>query len=159
MKPGPELDALIAEKVMGWMWCRINTEAYPASFVVQEPYRGRRFLVAREHVTDDSTSGYARATGAEPVVPTEAHVVPHYSTDIKEAWRVVRRIADSGTNTKRDFVLHFHPANEVDEEEGWQAEFVESCNDAMGSGCAEGDTAPHAICLAALRAMNVEVAE
>lgn len=100
MKPGKELDALIAEKVTGWK---------PSG------------LLGKDHK-------YAVKEFYEP---------PHYSTDIAAAWEVVDKIAPLD-----DFRLAFRNGE-------WFAEFSSMINQFAQAG-----TAPHAICLAALKAVS-----
>jgi hypothetical protein len=112
MKPGRELDALIAEKVMG--------------LSVIEPLR----LYYRH-----------------PTMVTNE--IPDYSTDIAAAWQVVEKIKAQikpGRKERRDFTVMF-----VDGEwlVGWSLEFGGGME-----GMSAAATAPHAICLAALKAIN-----
>ena len=105
MKAGRELDALIAEKVMGF----------------------------RKH----HAHGYLRnAPGEEP----------HYSTNIADAWEVVERLVSTpGPNGDHHSVQVDYSGDAVvviDENEDWQVSAI-------------ADTAPLAICLAALKAKGV----
>jgi len=103
MKPGRELDALIAERVMG----------------------GRKI--------DD------------PGKPFGLGGAPHYSTDIAAAWEVVERLCELWPETT---ISHDKPINE------W---FVSSEPEIGPTTVgASGDTAPHAIALAALKAVGNE---
>lgn len=68
-------------------------------------------------------------------------MLPHYSTDIKAAWEVVEKLGygwniDKGNDTEHEFVVYF--------------------SNPEGQWKAVGDTAPHAICLAALKAIEVK---
>ena len=105
MKPGPELDALVAEKVMGLGndWCL--------------------------HV------------GVHP--PCGSPCPIDYSTDIAAAWQVVEKIGNAS--------LVNHASGGA-----WHVEF-----ELKGGSLPydTGDTAPHAICLAALKAVGVELAQ
>lgn len=74
MKPGRELDALVAEKVMGWN--RLGRDG-PSLFGTPPRHR-----------TTDDLSG----TG------TGQWHVPRYSTDIAAAWEVVERLDMLGSD-------------------------------------------------------------
>jgi hypothetical protein len=108
-KPGRELDALVAEKVMGWSDCRFKD--------------GR--------VVD--------GLGRDQYNKT-AQSIPHYSTDIAAAWLVVDGLMAQGLS----FLLG-------KESVVWRARFYKG----DGGVTMPGDTAPHAICLAALKACGM----
>ena len=110
MKPGPEMDALIAEKVMGWYKDRSDKGMW--------------------RTNKGSLIGYLNS------------FTP--STEIAPAWQVVEKM---GMVTIED------GGKSVGQKE-WSVGFVlqGSCgNWVHGSG----DTAPHAICLAALKAKGI----
>lgn len=126
MKPGRELDALIAEKVMGWI-----------------PYEPERaFAYPGWHTPDGEFLNIAR--------------LPPYSTDITAAWEVVDKLK-----------LAVVP---IDETKWWAGKMGDHGHDedpltsdtwveqAMRDGKHGriADTAPHAICLAALKVMGAE---
>jgi hypothetical protein len=74
---------------------------------------------------------------------------PHYSEDIKEAWAVFEKLGGGGICDKAvrriDSQVHAEYRCIIDEQDGrWEA---------------NAHTAPLAICLAALKAMGVEVPE
>ena len=97
MKAGRELDALIAEKVMGWS--KEQVETWPVS-------------------------------------------VPHYSSRIQDAWLVVAKFPQVAIYGPHDlWLVRFSDREGV------------SINDIDDPG--RGDTAPLAICLAALKAGEV----
>ena len=104
MNAGRELDALVAEKVMGWTNVRFICHG----------------LSLRGEVDGE---------------PSEK--VPFYSVDIDAAWDVVEKIGTSFT---------------LERYNRWYVEFGDRYS-------AAADTAPHAICLAALKAVGVEVPE
>lgn len=114
---GRELDALIAEKVMGW---KLDYE-------------------------------FADSIGA-PTVPAlrdqydEWGMLPEFSTDISAAWQVVKRLADSGFNVTISRVLDWRDKYECYlVKENWRDD---------ERICKGADTAPLAICLAALKAVE-----
>lgn len=109
MKPGRELDALVAEKVMGY------------------PGDGNVWYVTGDYANPDS--------------------IPEYSTDIAAAWEVVEKMKHSSWSFS------------IRSSDDCEAEF--SLNDgkflqnADTVGMGRGDTAPYAICLAALKAVGI----
>lgn len=102
MKPSRELDALIAEKVMGW---------------------------------DAFDVGCAN--------------IPHYSTDITAAWDVVERFA-------QERKLHFTLSKTTIGVWRCTLDPEEDRDFSMGF-MADAPTAPHAITLAALKAVGIEL--
>lgn len=113
MNPGRDLDALVAERVMGFL----------------PPGPGMWWT--------HPDNPLARYGG-----PRE------YSTDIAAAWQVVERLHGVGDLLSLDYGK-FHL--DLWDDLHWQARF----RDSEVHACAR--TAPHAICLAALRAVGVEV--
>lgn len=121
MEPGRELDRLVAEKVMGWVW-KEQIGALPGC-------AKSKWLFNPDGKIQD---------------------VPYYSTDIADAWLVVEHLSkdrhwfDIGRTVRgsiedvRARVTHWQ----------WTA-----CVDQYIY--AHADTAPHAICLSALRAIGV----
>ena len=107
MKPGRELDALVAEKVMG---CRVQK----------------------------TTLGLCELGTGEERVYRDARI-PHYSTDIASVWGVVEKFAPEAMVLNRYPTGNF--AVRFDHNGHWWSDVC--------------DTAPHAICLAALKAVGV----
>lgn len=130
MKPGPKLDALVAEKVMG-------LEPWPE----QDPRWECTAFKAR----------IARIVlgcqEAKPCLP------PEYSTDIKAAWSVVEHFAAKKPSLHIELehysegwtasFLSFDPNEEF---AAWRS--ISRC---------DGETAMHAICRAALAVVSVAV--
>lgn len=113
MKPGRELDALVAEKVMGW---RVG-ERFDGDWYLMEPASG--------------------GMGGNPV-PMR---LEHYSTDIAAAWQLVEKV---GTGW-----LYLTLTQDSDRtSDYWRAAFHRRTD---APDAVNGDTAPHAICLAALK--------
>lgn len=112
MKAGRELDALVAEKVMGWD------------------------LVPTRHLV---RLRYFRQPGTDSRAARERCYLPRYSEDIAAAWGVVEKL--SGYERKLEECS-----------EGWCFTF-EAGEEFWG----QADTAPLAICLAALKAVGVDV--
>jgi len=81
-----ELDAEVAQKVMGWVWWVHAGE--------RSMHPGQRFLAL------DDGSGWVTSTisrpakGDEPIHGNDS--VPHYSTDISAAWEVVEHLRKDG---------------------------------------------------------------
>lgn len=113
MTPGRELDALIAEKVLGYK--RLE-DAPDGSERWRYPNEGKY-------------SG-----------------IPSFSTSIEAAWEVVEKLRERG------FAFHFTQLAE----DGWGANagFVDHADDRNIGVTRSLDSAPHAICLAALKAIS-----
>lgn len=79
MKPGRELDALIAEKVMGW--------------------------TRLEHSAPDALV----PAGADPSQRINLTFVPRYSTDISSAWEVVEKLGAEGFSLHLKAHRHENP--------------------------------------------------
>jgi hypothetical protein len=110
LNPGRELDALVAEKVMG-----------------------RRFT---RHL-------------CEPGTPPHEWVdsdVPEYSTDIAAAWGVVEKLREHFAGVEVMALTKTNANPNYFEAKLWANTWVHSF--------AEAPTAPHAICLAALKAVG-----
>lgn len=119
MKPGRELDALVAEKV--WPECSVAMAAIGEN--------------------DEDVLSVWKLNGERNWLP-----LPHYSTSIADAWLVVEKFPDALGYFAID---HTHGSGKVGI---WlnPQDFGEFPPDVMG------ETAPHAICLAALKAVGVE---
>lgn len=128
MKPGRELDALIAEKVFGWSWSKEKHRvADPEGWSV------RNLLIPPN--CDWILSTYDLEPGMNSVnIP-----VPSYSTDIAAAWKVVEKLRE------KDMDLQLHSFRTC-----VRAYF----DDLEWSEYEEANTAAHAICLAVLKAVE-----
>jgi len=122
MKPGRELDALVAEKVMGWKDCKVHPDP--------------KFAAAGLCGLKPNRLPNPIEWGIAPV--------PHHSTDIKAAWEVVEKLKGKELS---HLTLTYWPVPDE-----W------SCEDAQNEDNpkigAVAKTAPHAICLAALKAVG-----
>lgn len=120
LEPGRELDALVAEKVMGLENVKfqpLRTKKIPG---------GNNFLIINEDL-------YYGCGELEKQVPT-------YSTDIISAWEIVEKLK------------HLEPElTWSDEHQCWHMTLWKGANQGMMPG---SKTAPHAICLAALKAVG-----
>lgn len=120
MPAGREMNALIAEKAMGWT-------------VFYGEYKGYELF------DDEVAQGYPPKEEADGV-PFE---IPYYSTDIARAWEVVEKMKN-----------YLFVCGRTDDGI-WEAYFF-PVNSGIGKlSEAHGDTAPSAICRAALKAMGV----
>lgn len=120
LEAGPELDALVAEKVMGWKWERNAT----------------------------GTVSHLMPPHYVPKLGDELFPHPKFSTDIAAAWEVVEKLSQ-----------HFHLKLNSPFVTGqpWFAGFTESGVtgwNGVPDFTAKGDTAPLAICRAALKAVD-----
>jgi hypothetical protein len=138
-EPGPELDVLVAEKVMG-LDLSMFTKFDEIINAIKREENPHLLGLHAKRLTKLCSSGQTKTNRA----------APRYSTDIRAAWEVVEKVCEDrsliiftglGTTcvTNRDeFGEHEYLA-------GW------------GDGPlidAIATTAPHAICLAALRACD-----
>lgn len=154
LKPGRELDALIAEKVMG------------LSLFDPSPFWGKDHVHGQKHVdrcaicgarTHTESTQSAEVLGLTPTGKLdhwfEPVPLPIYSTDIAAAWQVVDHL------TKQDIHLnvihHDSSAGAFKLPPGWAC----SITSRERGEIAFGISAPHAICLAALKLVNPECAE
>lgn len=129
MKTGRELDALIAEKVMGLSLAHMPDARDSKSGVI---------------VSEISDSDVYFWDGRE----RDWSPIPNYSTDVAAAWEVVEKFKSK----KIEFAL-------IRDVSIWQASFQWNDSFPYHWDCIEwvdGETAPHAICLAALKAVGVK---
>lgn len=131
MPAGREMDALVAEKVMGLT-------------VVPDLISGSGFRAT------DMSRPSAFQPELEPPMPLfEANPIKPYSTDIAAAWEVVEKIR---LNATLDHIEERHEAEGV-----WVVQFcAKTSNEPWWHEHAYGDTVPLAICRAALLAVGVK---
>ena len=129
--PGRELDALVQSKVMpAWDESRCRVCGWPL-----EPWDGK---------TEIPTGCVAESCSQRPPPQVRADAPGHYSTDIAAAWEVLEKMRTQLPG--KEIMLYWC--------DGWgvgslcQAPSTISIWDSLG----EAETAPHAICLAALKA-------
>lgn len=129
LPPGRELDALVAEKVMGYRREKAPPDANGEN-------GGTDVLVPPD---------YEVASWAYPPLGGIAltYFVPRFSTDLTAAWRIVNKLT---TTTKQWFRINVFST-------GCTATFeVIGAGDRDFEVSAESFEVPHAICLAALKA-------
>ena len=143
---GRELDALIAEKVMGWKWRVWNLNAYTDAAIevpgnaIEEAQKGYRFL----NPPNEDEWAYLPAEGKEPVLDKYYFRPPGYSTSIAAAEeQVIPKMRENGWIVIIYYCLDGSVEVYLDRREFRRDE------DRL---VAFGDTAPLAICLAALKA-------
>ena len=126
MQAGRELDALIAEKVMGWEWRKtsLNDEQ-------------KVLVMGNYNPLDDSTDFW----WGDDVMK----LVPYYSRDIAAAWQVVEKMREEGL----DIDITVRPKIEY----GCRVAPRGECNTDNVVFLAS-TTAPLAICRAALKAVG-----
>lgn len=122
---GPDMDRLIAQKVMGWE-TRISDS--------REVPHYRFYIIVTGSENDHEDSQRPGTTFAP-------------STNIAHAWEVVERLPIS----HRDASAHFSVQRESDGR--WSAGYIDS-DPAFTFVKGEAETAPLAICRAALKAME-----
>ena len=149
-----KLDRLIAEKVMGWKREGANyhtkpkhlpSQDFPGEIIDNWDSKGPHdFLISPE-----SNKLYVGSCGCESTAD-----LPDYSTSISDAWLVVERMREQkcyvGFECSDRETEHLCP----EEMAKWYAGFC------LGRGSYNevgADTLPFAICLAALKALGVEL--
>lgn len=120
LPPGRELDALVAEKVMGWTEVHFEAEWI-------------HWYGSGEEVIPANTFGrHPQAIGDS--------IIPRYSTSIADAWKVVGQMRAHGYR-----LVLWTPLDD-DTRIHCTAQFENGHQNIDG----EGESAPHAICRAAL---------
>ena len=122
-----ELDALVAEKVMGWTDIWTDGDY----FMAYPPHEQR--------IMQKMGVGYA-----------ERYPIPNYSSEISAAWEVVEKMRQEGLTV----TITTPPT-------GWKNWDVRGWDDNNNDNrfIARADTAPRAICIAALHAKGVREVE
>lgn len=141
LEAGRELDALVAEKIFGSLWRAYRSDDEEKSVI-------RLFAPSRADYCEEIQ--YKNQWGTSSgFYPTDYPDLPAYSTDIAAAWEVVEKV---GTGW-----LYLSLLQDSDKVAGyWRAAFHRLKETPQ---LVDADTAPLAICLAALKAVGVEVPE
>ena len=131
MEAGPKLNALVAKEVMGL--CPV----------------GCQYIDWQTKTLVEGSQTYCTECDQLANCPVGSKRVKDYSGDISAAWEVVEKV----TPTHPNFVLvYWVDSKAAYWQAGFDCEFEESWTYEATS-----ETAPHAICLAALRAVGVEI--
>ncbi len=142
---GRELDSEIAEKVMGYSG-RVIVRRGRSLKSSGEPLVAFRISPSRFECGAYETHWLLDGTKLYCGKPFSPRFAPHFSTDIAAAWLVVERLA--AISPQQDFHLeHMEGA-------GWTASCCFNRADGGWDGWRNADTAPLAICLAALQAVS-----
>jgi hypothetical protein len=124
MEAGREMDALVAEKVFGG----------------PEAHKDWYWWDGANMVWSNDT-----AYGAKPILIPALFAGPHFSTDISAAWEAVEKMKQGGHIFTFEMV--------TDDEDQYSAGFERKMEDYKPIWSGFGDTAPLAICRAALLAV------
>lgn len=131
MNAGQELDALVAEKVMGWRSYRTCHASYGGSLWSWNWYASS---IAPPHCDGYFDGEHTPQTYPRPVAPGDWSP----SSSIADAWEVMEKL-------RADFVS----VDLVTAFPGWNCSILRGVNDEVD---ATGATAPLAICLVAMKA-------
>lgn len=137
MEAGRELDALIAEKVMGWhkgLCGECKNRPWLANDYLCSYWHDQNGKDTQNPINDIWTGGMSDNLEAKAWSP---------STDIKAAWEVVEKMLEN-KYFREGFDLT------VTEPPGW------TCNFGDDNTRSYAETAPHAICVAAIKAKGFE---
>lgn len=140
MKPGRELDALMAEKVMGLI--RITDDDWKRAHGYTKDHNDR-------FATDCMYRSSIRVFRKDKA--NEFFTLPRpYSTDIAAAWEVVEKLISNAFAFELDYSFHDIESDDF----YWMALFSKYKGNQKWGNLAE--STPHAICLAALKAVHCE---
>ena len=144
MEPGRELDALVAEKAMGYR--RVDLTPEWLGREVWCFYPGDSPLM--EYSWDEPSGNAMMHRNGKDESDGTADILPSYSTDIAAAFEIVEKLRDQHMELELSVVPKGAPAYPDDAQ--WLAGF----SDDGPTNQEWGATAPHAICLAALKAVE-----
>lgn len=147
LEAGRELDALVAEQVVGWQWWNFCSNYLIPPFALEDYRQGR--------VVHGWTEGRdpEREDDLEANRLTRMWVVPKYSTDISAAFEVVEKALPHIVLWRRSTGRHAKARTwwEVKSRPGWPH------GEPEGGVLAGAPTASLVICLAALKAVGEPV--
>lgn len=141
MKPGRELDLLVAEKVMGWR--PIIRSEWPCIALANTPDNEKEIAFLR---AADLRGQYED--------------IPNYSTDIAAAWEVVEKMCPEIPETHGGYCPQFELTSNKGVERTWTASFYDRFGNAKWGTSSDktflacGYSVSAAICLAALKAVG-----
>ena len=107
MKPGRELDALIAEKVMGYTKQLVPAHSLPNTDIPGATFpRQDSFLFVNSGGYPDYFAGHCNDMFVDSSRGFKQTLrdIPEYSSDIKAAWEVAQKIKDMDEDHK--FIIH-----------------------------------------------------
>lgn len=137
MKAGRELDALVAEKVMGWI--KTDESKYDEEGIEMTVMESPQGAMAQAF-------GWGFECDFDDFGPS----LPRFSSDVSAAWEVIEHFSE----THRGSVVRWFGKNG----ERYAASFWPLMEtDVVPRDHIPAETAPLAICLAALKAVGVEV--
>lgn len=140
---GRQLDQMIAENVMGWIWCEALGEKWLSTReeLAKPPENPFAFTVFEADLSDETLITQERWW----LDDDKAHlgpIVPHYSTDMSAAWQVVMYFREQGWHLELSSVVS-----------AWYVELL--WPHGQGRRASAASTSPTgAICLAALGAIR-----
>lgn len=163
MKPGRELDALVAEFVMGYQWwsfIRIAVLMRPAE-AKQECWSGSSWTKGIAKGAEKDVDGHTFKGGHNWNGPGR-FIVAKYSTDIDAAWSVLTTEESDEWEIHGSNFLHvrglssrvgedFRLCRNYPHQDEYWVEYMTPSGLKKGP---IGETMPHAICLAALEAVG-----
>ena len=144
MEAGRELDALIAERVMGWGFWKSKHGYWNI-----EPPNGEHFSTYGRFPHSDKYDSVTGELLPEVRWWEYCDELPYYSTSIADAWLVVEKLKDDDLNY---FAIDQNYANE-----GKCGIYFNPFDFGKFPPDIVGDNVPHAICLAALKAVGVKI--
>lgn len=152
-----KIDAMVAERVMGikvlgtaHCWISGDDGRMSVANSLEACYGTAEHPVYAEPSYDGEACADEVVIGGVPACWLA--VVPFYSTDIGAAWEVVEKIRERKDKNGGSVTCHV-----IDRVTEWHCDITS--DDLRIDVLGTGDTAPLAICLAALRAVGVDEAE
>lgn len=133
MEAGRKLDALVAEKVMGWQWLRMDLDLWPEG-------KGHEWGVTRSLRPDASNGVWTLPAPLDWPVHHDTSHIPAFSTDIVAAWQVWKKVPSFSPFKQGMFfsALRAHVAARMDKDYRWtdaaaalHMQPVDICNSAL----------------------------
>lgn len=167
LKPGKDLDRLVAEHIfgidIGWVKSKVNdifgysNEWSKTKFDDIPIYEDLTIIGKSDNPKWLGTPIYKESWFQTPFVTKDFKHVESYSTDIADAWTVVEKII-TVKGDGFDPEVELHRTEKDADDTMWICLFYDRHGRADGFDVfADGDTAPHAICLAALKAVGCDI--
>lgn len=147
LKPGRELDALVAEKVMGYTRRIVPKHSLPNTDIPGATFpREDGWLFTNSGGFDDYFMGHVNDmfVSQSRGFPETLGFVPPYSTDIAAAWGVVEKVGMGEIHE----VLVGKSSTDVTDDYYCVIQFADRTVEVRAA------SAPHALCLAALKAVG-----